>query len=475
VTPEPADRPPSREDARQVTPEPADRQRRPDRDPPPGVPPPPADRGGRRGDARVGPTTGTAREPVLDALRGGALLGILLVNVHLLRGPDIWRIIAGETVPPTGTADRLVAALTGWLVAGKFVSSFAILFGVGAGLIASRVWATGRSPRPLLARRYGWLVLLGVAHMVLLFPGDILFLYGLAGLLLLLPLAARPATLLVWAAALVGVVTALASLLAVGGAALAGASAMTGSSGAGAPPAGSFAAFVADRADQAVEAFATGGYLDVVTANAWQALFVQSSQLLTLPWILALFLVGHLVGRGGWVADLPARRPALRRIASVGVGAGLLLNLPLLASGPLGSDGPFAGAVATRPLLALAVTVAQFVGAPVLAAGYLAAASLLFLRVGAPRPLAAVGRMALTGYLLQSLLALLAFAGLGLYGRTSAAGSLLVVAAIWGVLLVGCPLWLRAFRFGPAEWLWRTLTYGRAQPFRQQRTTSVSG
>jgi uncharacterized protein len=422
----------------------------------------------------VGPTPGTTREPVLDALRGGALLGILLVNVHLMRGPDIWRIIAGETVPPTGTADRVVAALTGWLVAGKFISSFALLFGVGAALIAGRVAAAGPSPRPLLARRYGWLMLFGVAHMVLLFPGDILLLYGLAGLLLLLFLDARPATLLAWATGLVGVLTVVVGLLTVVGVVIEGAGTAKGSPRADADAAGPLTTFVTDRADQAAEAFATGGYLDVVAANAWQALFVQSSQLLTLPWILALFLVGYLVGRAGWVADLPTQRPALRRIALVGLGAGLPLNLPLLASGPLGSDGPLADAVATRPLLALAVTVAQFVGAPVLAAGYLAAASLMFLRIGAPRPLAAVGRMALTGYLLQSLLALVAFAGLGLYGRTSVAGSLLVVLGIWSLLLVCCPLWLRSFRFGPAEWLWRTLTYGRAQPFRRQRTNATS-
>jgi uncharacterized protein len=442
----------------------------------PALPPPPTDRGANRG-GRVGPTVGTAREPILDALRGGALLGILLVNVHLMRGPDIWRLVAGETVQPTGTADRVVAALTGWLVAGKFVSSFALLFGAGAALIAMRVAAAGRSPRPLLARRYGWLAVFGLVHMVLLFPGDILFLYGLAGLLLLLFLDVSPATLRAWAATLVGAVTALAALLAVGGAALGGAGdpASGTTTSAGPPPAGTLAAFAAARADQALDAFATGSYLDVVTANAWQAVFVQSSQLLTLPWILALFLLGYLVGRAGWVADLPAQRPALRRIAIVGIGVGLPLNLPLLASGPLGADGPFADAVATGPLLALAVTVAQFVGAPLLAAGYLAAASLLLLRTGAPRPLAAVGRMALTGYLLQSLLALVVFAGFGLYGRTSVAGSLLVVAAVWTLLLVGCPWWLRAFRFGPVEWLWRALTYGQAPPFRRQDATPVSG
>jgi uncharacterized protein len=73
----------------------------------------------------------------------------------------------------------------GWLAAGKFLSMFAILFGIGAAMITERAVRVGRSPRRLLTRRYGLLVGLGLAHMVLLFPGDILFLYGVAGLVLL--------------------------------------------------------------------------------------------------------------------------------------------------------------------------------------------------------------------------------------------------------------------------------------------------
>jgi uncharacterized protein len=328
---------------------------------------------------------------------------------------------------------------------------FAILFGVGAALIADRAIRAGRSPRRLLARRYGLLVGLGLAHMVLLFPGDILFLYGLAGLLLVLFLDARTATIRGWAIGLVAVPAVLASLLAAAGAAIGG--------GGTDPSAGPLRAFAEARGDQAVAAFVDGSYLDVVVANAWQAAVVQSSQLLVLPWVLALFLVGYLVGRAGWVGDLAARRPSLRRAAAVGLLVGLPLNLPLAASGPLGTDGPAAEAVVSEPLLAFAVSIAQFVGAPLLAVGYLAALALVFLRTGAPRPLAAVGRMALSGYLLQSLLALLVFAGLGLYGQLAMATSLLVVAAIWLVLLVVSTWWTRRFRFGPAERAWRALTY----------------
>jgi uncharacterized protein len=77
--------------------------------------------------------------------------------------------------------------------------------------------------------------------------------------------------------------------------------------------------------------------------------------------------------------------------------------------------------------------------------------------------------MAFTAYVLQSALVLAVFAGLRLYDRLSSTSALIVVLAIWVVLLVFCPLWLRRFQFGPAEWLWRSLTYARAQPLRTRR------
>jgi uncharacterized protein len=85
------------------------------------------------------------------------------------------------------------------------------------------------------------------------------------------------------------------------------------------------------------------------------------------------------------------------------------------------------------------------------------------------RPLAAVGRMALTSYLLQSLICTFIFYGhgLGLYGRVERTGQAAVVAGVWLLLLVVAPLWLRRFRYGPAEWAWRSLAYGAGQPLRR--------
>ena len=107
-----------------------------------------------------------------------------------------------------------------------------------------------------------------------------------------------------------------------------------------------------------------------------------------------------------------------------------------------------------------------------MAAAYIALVMLIvhsgFLQ-GVQNRLAAVGRMAFTNYIMHSVLCTLIFygAGLGLFGSVERWGQVLIVLAIWAVQLILSPLWLSHFRFGPLEWLWRSLTYWRIQPFRK--------
>src|SRR6185436_12361401 len=112
-----------------------------------------------------------------------------------MRGPDWLVLVSGGAVAASGAWDTIVRFAIGWFATGKFLSSLAILFGVGAALIAARSLRAGESPPPLLARRYAWLMVLGIAHMPI-FPGDILFLYGLTGLALLAFVKLRVRTIL---------------------------------------------------------------------------------------------------------------------------------------------------------------------------------------------------------------------------------------------------------------------------------------
>lgn len=381
-------------------------------------------------------------------------MGILLVNIEFMRGSAIFAALFGL---PTGSsptpADELTSFLVGWLVSGKFISAFSIMFGVGAALISRRALDAGRSPTGLLARRYGWLIGFGLAHMLLLFPGDVLLVYGVTGMVLLAFVTRPPRVLMQWSLALLAATTLMYTLIAV---VTGGSAAMD--AGAGDP----FAEFAVGQQQRAGEVYAEGSYWQLIGLNAFLSLVIQSGQLFLLPWFLALFLFGFALGRSGLVHDLRGRRPLLRRAAVLGLTIGLPINLAMGFLGPLGT-----GTATTPAWVRVAGAAVQIGGAPVLTVGYLAALALICLRWGSIGPLAAAGRMALSAYLLQSLLALLAFRSFGLYDRLGATEALGVVAGIWAVVLAVSMLWMSRFRFGPAEWVWRTVTYGRRQPLRR--------
>ena len=398
------------------------------------------------------PVAPSERQPALDVLRGAALLGILLVNVQLMAGPQLIEQLFGLRDVTASALERVLGGLIGWLVAGKFISSFSILFGVGAALIAERALARGRSPRRLLARRYGLLTLAGLAHMVLLFPGDVLFLYGVAGRVLLAVLRARDRTLGMW-------VVVLLSLSAVALTALTVAEAGTDIDAA-------TMELVATALADAELAYATGAYGGVVVWQALQSLFIQSSALVSLPWTLALFLIGMLAHRRGFGLDPAAHRAPLVRLARIALPVGLVLSLPLLLTGPVAETASTADVA--LPVL-IGAGIANAIGAPVLAVGYLSALAVVVVDRGAERGirrrLAALGRIALTGYLLQSILALVVFFGFGAYGRLALLGEpilgmLAFVVSVWVALLAFAPWWTARFRYGPFEWLWRWGTYG---------------
>jgi uncharacterized protein len=398
------------------------------------------------------PVAPSERQPALDVLRGAALLGILLVNVQLMAGPQVIEQLFGLRDVAASTLARILGGLIGWLVAGKFISSFSILFGVGAALIAERALARGRAPRRLLARRYGLLMLVGLAHMVLLFPGDVLFLYGVTGLVLLAFLRARDRTLGVW-------IIALLVLSAVALTALTVAEAGTDIDVA-------TMELVTTALADAELSYATGAYGGVVVWQALQSLFIQSSGLVSLPWTLALFLIGMLAHRRGLSLDPAGGRATLVRLARVTMPVGLVLNLPFLLTGPVAETA--SAADVALPVL-IGAGIANAIGAPVLAVGYLSALAVVVVDRGAERGLrrrfAALGRIALTGYLLQSILALAVFFGFGMYGRVMLLGEpilgmLAFVIGVWTVLLLVAPWWTARFRYGPFEWLWRWGTYG---------------
>lgn len=409
------------------------------------------------------PVGADQRIETLDVLRGFALLGILLMNMEAFVGP-IYEAMSGVN-PRYSGLDRTVDALVYLLVQGKFYTLFALLFGMGFALMAQRAAAARRPFAGFWWRRELALLGIGLVHALLLWSGDILVLYALVSL----PLLAFREVEGRWLAG-AGIVVYLGGLGLlllfglVGTLLAASPEAAAGWHKALAEQAASYAQLVQGQR----EAFGHGSFLDATVQRA-RDLWAGLGNLLVLgALVLGAFLLGAWWVKSGAVTA-PQRFPRLyARLRWAVLGSGLALVLASFAIAPSVDatrvDLPTMGAYALATL-----------GSALMALGYLA-----WLLYGLQRPavarvlhwLAPAGRMALSNYLLQSLLCTWVFYGYGLgyFERLPRAWQVPFALALFAAQVLLSRCWLAWFRFGPAEWLWRSLSYGRRQPMRRART-----
>ncbi len=410
----------------------------------------------------IAPTTPQERIEILDMLRGFAVFGILVVNMTGFKSPGIPLGPGGESLW-TGALDHVVARLIGLAMTMKFVTIFSFLFGVSFALQMLRADARGVPFLPLYLRRLSALLLIGLIHGFLIWYGDILVLYAVVSLFLLLFRACKPKTLLILAVTLFLLSFAKWELILWRG--LGTETLRQGSAVGRALP--EPAAQDRIQADAALRAYGRGSFAEVMSQRARDALSAYSASfnpsIASNPMlrVLGLFLLGLYVGRRAIFRNLPVHRPLFRQVWTWGLGLGLAGNLGLyfLYFPALPSWTRFLRSLATA------------VGVPALAAFYV---STLVLLSGTPAwtrrlaPLAAVGRTALSNYLLQSVVCTAIFYsyGLGLYGKVGPAAGLGLSLLIFAAEVPISIWWLRRFRFGPIEWIWRSLTYAKAQPMR---------
>lgn len=379
------------------------------------------------------PSDRPSRSPTVDALRGIALLGIIIVNAPFFAGPE-----AGL---PIATPLDVLAAWAVWaLLAGKVFLVFSFLFGFGfATMLRNRERTPGFGAR--FARRLGGLFAFGVLHACFLFFGDILMLYALLGCVLWLcrdwP-RARLTTTAAWVYAL-GAVLQVAALLT------------------------SFGQLQASPGPiPAAGAGYLGGFLDVTAARLAELPGVLGFILLFngLP-ALAMFLLGLAMGRDG---SFPPTPETLRRHRR--------RNLAALAAGAAVSGVATALAMSGSARQAGLALVALAVATPVLSYG-LAGTVLGWL---SRRPeatvvawLATLGSSSLTGYILHSVLLGAVFYGwgLGLYGSQGPAAVLVISVAVFVAVLASVNAWRRLFLLGPDEWLLRSFVDLRWRPLRR--------
>ena len=381
------------------------------------------------------------RIKALDVVRGVAVGGILFANVLTYFGLTFLSPEATAALP-TASADEVALFLDKVFVDGKFYSVFSLLFGIGFGVQLAR---GGEAAVPRFKRRLRILLGIGAIHAFFIWAGDILMLYALLGFTM--PWFARQPDrrLLRWVVVMLAIPTmlylvALAIWMVVSDGAA--------PSGAGGMPANIQAIFAAIGTGGLKEAFI--GNL-VFLAGRWVDLFAT----VRFPKVLAMFVLGLLTVRAGVALSPADHRPTLVRWSILGWAVGLPANLvaawamhrwQYLPPSPGGLIG----------------VAAQAVGVPMLALGYAAAIALLvvdgrrIVNVFGP-----VGRMALTNYLMHSVICVVLSygVGFGLWWHTGASTAMYIAAAIVVLQIPLSALWLSRFRFGPVEWVWRRLTY----------------
>jgi uncharacterized protein len=417
-----------------------------------------------RAAARLEPIGAGERIELIDVLRGFALFGVLLANMAWLSGGEMVLTEARAASLPTAAVDHYAKYLINFFVDGKANTIFAFLFGLGFAVQLSSAEARGLSPLPAYARRLLALLVFGLAHMLLLWYGDILHLYALMGFALIF-FRRRSGKTLLWAGIVLTVVpfSILFSLPWLFELLL------------GAPDAAELAAELAADA-QAKEArlavFADGGYFEVIRAH-WRynlSNYITSGVMAAFAfYALGRFLLGYYVGRRRLLHDAHLHLPLFRRLLVWGLILGVVGNA-LFVWVSFALDNKTADEAS--PWAVAAAWIID-IGVPAMSLFYVSAIVLLFQRPAWQSRLlwlAPVGRMALTNYLVQTLFHLFIFygygLGLGLIGRVGTSLCIPLSLVIFALQILYSRWWLARFRFGPAEWLWRTLSYGARPPMR---------
>lgn len=414
---------------------------------------------------------GEGRQPFVDSIRGFALFGILLVNMAGFAHPLSLR---GFDEPRGQSAlDEIVSAAIRGLAEGKFYALFATLFGLGFALQLGRAHAHEGSFELRFARRLGALFLFGLLHGLFIWAGDILTTYALLGFGLLLFQRASARATLFWA------VLGLLSSIALGGLiALVWRIALEFPSTVELLSDPALTGETAKMVDDAYRLYANGSYLEILQHRAPEFFLMLVTVLfLSAGQIFGLLLCGMLIGRSGVLAAPAQHLPLFRRA----VFAGLVIGVPCAVVSVWGFD-QLAELPATSkdaPLALFASMAALYVGGPALGAVYGGGLALLWTKRKAQALLAYLspaGRMALTNYLLQSIVCTTLFNayGFGLYGQVGAAAGTGIALVVFAAQVALSGLWLRHFRFGPAEWLWRAITYLQLPPMRRKEEAAAT-
>ncbi len=405
------------------------------------------------------PSSRSDRIGSLDLLRGIAVLGILVMNIQSFSMPDpayfnptIWGDLTG--------INFAVWAVSHVFTELKFMSLFSMLFGAGIVLLCTRLDERGLKPARIHYRRILFLFLFGLMHAYLLWIGDILVWYSLSGVVAYLFWRVRPGWLLVWSLAILGIGT-LLYLFFQWSMQYWPEEARQGTAVYWSPP--------AETILQRLETYQSGWLAQMrerVPTSIAMHTFVY---LIYGLWrTLGMMLLGMALMKWGFLSAERSRGFYIK-VAVIG----LVIGLPVTIWGAMQhfahdwamEHSQFGGHLYTY-WAAVAIALAY------------AALAMIWHQAGRPgslrTALSRVGRMAFSCYILQTLICTTLFYGhgFGLYGMVPRWGQALIVLGVWGVVIMVANWWLGRYRYGPLEWLWRSLTYGKRQPMNLPANTA---
>ncbi len=402
------------------------------------------------------------REQFMDVLRGIAILGIFIANLHFFSYYS--NNAVGAYIFPA--IDKKMLFLHSMFVEGKFYSIFSLLFGWGIALQISRSSAADMLAAKFIRRRLWFMLLLGGIHLIFIWTGDIVAFYAMVGFILVALRKYSNKTLL-----RLGVILILSPIvlyflkmkfqwLNAPAGLLAQSSEYIQTHFAG----------IKDGNDAAVikqsHSIITDAKVNMSNAPFRYAYLFFVSRISK---VLGMMLIGFVIGRSGFFKKVGEYKKQLMWFILIA----LIISIPanyMLAFYMNNSDGYF-----NLKIEGWYETIAYAIGVAPLALVYVAILALLFQKKQVQQLLlfiAPVGKMAFSNYMSHSLIGIITFYGIG-FGYMQQVGP--VAWTVFAVIVFVCQIiistiWLRFFEFGPVEWVWRSLTYGKKQPFLKQAT-----